>query len=412
MTRKSGSGRTLEVAFPYAQTVLRRTTRTDSGIVGTSSAGSLGTPVRVLQLEGRGPARAGVFEVLVDRHAARGRVGAPRLLRSCRSNLHALLGTAVVAGVAELGEEWPRLELDVGGLLRGPLVPVPTDRVAVHGFERTRQRLEGDAAVPCDLSCHAFPVRDEAFVADLDDAVALLANGRHVPPPRPGGAAGVGDFLERAGELRLDPEARVVPVRLVRVVTAAVVLAQPAALEQGAGDVAAVADHVDGESLRIGTHRRREDEGKFRRLLDAAQPAYECEPPHHLEAVPDAALRLGERRLGQCRDRRLQRRHLAEVDEPRERPDRPGDEARPGTRGADDEDRALVARDQPVRREAGAGEDAGDGGGVEGRRLHAVAHARGSRRRGGFLHLAVEPSRANSFHSLPPRSIDSMVVGG
>ena len=63
------------------------------------------------------------------------------------------------------------------------------------------QRLVGHAEMAGDVPGHAFAVGDELLVPHLHDALALPADGGHVAPPRPRGPAGVGDLLERVGEL-------------------------------------------------------------------------------------------------------------------------------------------------------------------------------------------------------------------
>src|SRR4029077_11095613 len=98
---------------------------------------------------------------------------------------------------------------------------------------------------------------------------------------------------------------------------------EPAPLQQGADDVTAVAQRVHGERLRIRLERRGEQWRRLRRLLDAAQSPGEADPP---DALEDSAQLLGRRAR---RERRLPRRHLAEVDETGKTADGAADERRP-----------------------------------------------------------------------------------
>jgi hypothetical protein len=59
------------------------------------------------------------------------------------------------------------------------------------------------------------------------------------------------------------------PERQPCVVGARALGAQPAALEERRRDVPAVADDVDRERVRVRAQRRREDEARLGRLLDA-----------------------------------------------------------------------------------------------------------------------------------------------
>ena len=74
---------------------------------------------------------------------------------------------------------------------------------------------------------------------------------------------------------------------------------------------------------RIRVQRRLEHERRLGRLLDAAQPAREPERPHALEDRRSSARCLLGGQAGEPRQRRLQRRHLVEVDEARLRAERP-----------------------------------------------------------------------------------------
>src|SRR5205823_3623335 len=93
---------------------------------------------------------------------------------------------------------------------------------------------------------------DERLVAELDRPLRHSARRRDVPAPGPRRAARFARPLELLDPLRLDPEPRVPAVELPRVVTTAPSRTEPTALEQGADDVAAVAQHVDRPPLRIG----------------------------------------------------------------------------------------------------------------------------------------------------------------
>ena len=104
-------------------------------------------------------------------------------------------------------------------------------------------------------------------------------------------------------------------VRDAGVVASRALGAEPAALEQRTDDVAAVPDDVHRLCGRIRAQRSGEDEARLRGLLDTAQVARETEATHDIERPPKASRRLllGEPR--QLRNRRLERLHLAEVDQ-------------------------------------------------------------------------------------------------
>ena len=205
----------------------------------------------------------------------------------------------------------------------------------------------------------------EALVSDLEQAVAGAgaAHGLDVAPPRPRAAPRVAHLRELLAPLRLDPEARLRPVREPRVVAAFCAGVEPAALEQRAHDVAAVAQRVHRERLRIGLQRSAEHVRGLGRLLDAAQSPREPDAPDPLEDRPQ----LGRRRpFGK---RRLPRRHLAEVDEAGQAADRAADERRPGARAADDEDEPLLpAEPRPLHERALR--DPHSGGAVVEQRAH------------------------------------------
>ena len=162
-------------------------------------------------------------------------------------------------------------------------------------------------------------------------------------------------------------------VRQARVVAAAAVGAQPAALEQRADDVAPVAEHVHGRRLRIGEERGLERERRLGRLLDGAEPAREPEQADALDDRPELPRGRRRRLAREPRQRRLERRHLVEVDEARLRAERLPGEARPGARGADDEDEPLLPAERPEAAPAG---DAGRARRVGARRSERRGHAR------------------------------------
>ena len=112
-------------------------------------------------------------------------------------------------------------------------------------------------------------VAHELLVADDRRALGNGARRGDVSTPGPGRAGRVGDLRELLLPPGLDPEAGVRPERQARVVRTRALGAQPAALEERRRDVAAVADDVDRERVRVGAQRRREDEARLRRLLDA-----------------------------------------------------------------------------------------------------------------------------------------------
>ena len=112
---------------------------------------------------------------------------------------------------------------------------------------------------------------------------------------------------------------------------------QPAALEQRADDIAAVAEHVHGSSLGVRPERRPEHEAHLWCLLDTAQMRDQAEAPDPREdqLQPRGRILLGE--LSELRDRRLDRAGLPQVDETRLFPEDSRQEGRSRARTPDDE---------------------------------------------------------------------------
>ena len=219
------------------------------------------------------------------------------------------------------------------------------------------------------------------LVPDLDRVLGA-PSGRDVAPPHPGGAAGVARRLELGSAIWLDPEARVRAVRDARVVRLRLLAPQPRLLEQRAGDVAAVADDVDDDGLGERRRDRGHEVGELRRLLDRPDGADEPDPSRDVENPAKPPRRLVGRERGELRDGGLDRRDLAEIDEPGQRPDRPGEERRAGARRADDEHEPVVEAPEALA-EAGAaprGQPLGDaelvGGGVDDPRHGAILAGR------------------------------------
>src|SRR6266516_561213 len=179
-------------------------------------------------------------------------------------------GSGYVGGprVAKLGEQRARLGLDVRELLRSQLLAPAADRGVTETVHRAMRRRHVRAEELGE------PVGDagELFVADLQQAVAGTggAYGLDVSPPRPGAALRVARLREFLAPLRLDPEARLRPVREPGIVPAFRVGVEPAAFEQRAHDVAAVAYGVHRERLRIGLQGGADHVRGLGRLLDAA----------------------------------------------------------------------------------------------------------------------------------------------
>jgi hypothetical protein len=103
-------------------------------------------------------------------------------------------------------------------------------------------------------------------------------------------------------------------VGLPGIVAAGASVTEPAALEQRADDVAAVPQHVEGQRLGIGAERAREHVARLGILLDSPQPAHEREAAHTLDDPPHLACLILVLQSCEARHRRLEERHLAEVD--------------------------------------------------------------------------------------------------
>jgi hypothetical protein len=117
--------------------------------------------------------------------------------------------------------------------------------------------------------------------------------------------------------------------------------AEPAALEQRTDDVAAVPDDVHRLCGWIGAQRSGEDEARLRGLLDTAQVARETEATHDVERPPNARRRLCSG-AAPARNRRLERLHLAEVDQAGLRAERTAEKRRARARRAYDENQPCL----------------------------------------------------------------------
>ena len=205
-------------------------------------------------------------------------------------------------------------------------LPTSEGIAAFHGCTSSRSTKPGSdpSALPVNVvpergrhrSRRRSRIRDELLVAHLDRPLGHGTGRADVATPRPGGARCIRDATELLLATRLHPEARVRAEGETRVVGAGPLGAEPAALEERGGDVAAVADHVDRDRLRVGAKDGGEDEARLGCLLDAPEPAREPEAAHTLEDPPEAHARLVVGTADQRRDRGLPRLHLVEVDEP------------------------------------------------------------------------------------------------
>src|SRR5919201_252334 len=227
--------------------------------------------------------------------------------------------------VAELAQQRARFPFHVLDLVGGEVLAPASDRAGVHARERLRQR-PGVRLESCGDPLRRPPgLRGELLVAELRRALRRRPCCLEIATPGPGRPRRLARAAELIASLLLDPEARVGPVRKTGIVAAPAAAGEPALLEQRANDVAPRAD----------------DEAQFRRLLHGAQVAHEPEPAHTLQRPPQFArcLRLGQR--GPAFDPGLHRPDLAQVDESRLRADGAGQEGRPRTWRADDEDDPL-----------------------------------------------------------------------
>src|SRR5438105_11804319 len=186
-TGKSGRGRIPAVARPYGQTAFRSTARTGSGRVGTSGA----------------------------------------RLR-----------------IAELLHQLARLGLDLLDLLRREVAPPAADRLGVHPAERPGEQHGIGPDVDRDRLGGPLRVGGKSLVADLDGARRSRARRRHVAAPRPARAPRFARLVELGAPLLLDPEARMVTVRLADVVLPRPAGPQPTLLDKRGRDVPRVSDHV------------------------------------------------------------------------------------------------------------------------------------------------------------------------
>ena len=164
-----------------------------------------------------------------------------------------------------------------------------------------------------------------------------------VAPPCPRRAARFAHLLELVAPLRLDPEARVRAVRLPRIVAARGGLLAAsrarAASRRRRGRRARHARPSPADTPAVRPRARSSSPGSARRRAGRARA----------RACGRAAGSAGRRRLllcgtaGEPRHRRLQRRHLAEVDPAGLRAERPAGERRSRPRRADDEGEPLLA---------------------------------------------------------------------
>src|SRR5437762_7092844 len=269
--RKSGSGRSGEVALPYVQIAFRTTARTGSGIVGTSVA----------------------------------------RLR-----------------IAELLHQLPRFGLDLVDLLAREVAAPAADRLYVHAAQRLREQYRIDAEVHGQRLRGRLGVGGERLVADVDRARRRRPSGGHVAPPGPTRSPRLARVVELLEPLRLDPEARALPVGLADVVASGPSLTEPALLHERRRHVSRIPDHVHDRRLRVRAQRRRKDERRLGRLLDRTEPAHEAVTPDSLEhpaQLGGGGLLVDSEERG---DRRLPQPELAQVGEAGHLPDRAGDEAR------------------------------------------------------------------------------------
>ncbi len=167
------------------------------------------------------------------------------------------------------------------------------------------------------------------------------------------------------------------PERLTRVVGAMPAGAEPAALEQRADDVPAVADDVQRHGVREGEGERVRDERRLGRLLDRAEASDEPEPPGGGEqSVGSRAAASSTASVDELGDRRLEGRHLAEIHEARAGADGSCEKRRSGARATGDEDDSLIERlRERARRERMPSQDVTGGAQLESERAERAGHA-------------------------------------
>ena len=133
---------------------------------------------------------------------------------------------------------------------------------------------------------------------------------------------------------------------------------------------------MERHGVRKGEGERVRDERRLRRLLDCAEPSDEPEPPGGGEqsSDPGGCLLHGERR--EVGDRRLEGRHLAEVDEARAGADGSRQKRRSGARATGDEDDSLIERlRESASRERTSSQDVSGGAQLEAERAERAGHA-------------------------------------
>ena len=259
-----------------------------------------------------------------------------------------------------------------------------TGRPTIRALARELgQRLDRSGELRREHGGDGGGVGGHILVANLDHLRTARARCGHVAPPHPCRPARVARALELLPPLGLDPEAGVGAVGNAGVVDAAPAPAKPRLLEQRADDVAPVANDVHDLRLGVGERERSDEVRELRRLLDGANRADETDATRDGEDPSQrrAASAVGAR---QARERGLDRRHLAEVDEAGQRADRAREERRPRAWRAEDEHEPIVQPAEALaERGATPGREAlGDAEVVRGRLENAVH--RGDSRSGGW----------------------------
>lgn len=135
---------------------------------------------------------------------------------------------------------------DVCELIAREVVPPASDRGGVGVPERGTQWVRRDVERGGDTLRLDKGGENQSLVANLDRPLRQYARRCDIPAPRPGAAAGLGNLSELFPALGLDPEAGMRAVWLPGIVCVRPIRAQPAALQQGGGDVSAVAQDVGG----------------------------------------------------------------------------------------------------------------------------------------------------------------------